>query len=291
MRSRPFNLKRYGVTSLCAAVRCGAPTVLLALLLAPWIATGQIQVDVEVEHRAYMTGEPFAIRVLLRNQGDTPLVFDDQYHNAEFFVEVVRVSSGALPEAERRRVRRKFVIMPGAAETEFVEITSLFTLKLTGNHRLVAMVRHDGMLYRSRPYVFDLVSGIELLSATRKLPGHHSVDLHYSIRYWSRGGTEQAFLVIEDRAADVIYGTFVLGPLVRVNPPAIRFDDQGRALVAHQSGRNRYTRSVVAVSRDGALLVEQAHHLPDGRPFPGGNPPEGGTHAPERPVSGSGKTR
>lgn len=241
---------------------------LAILLLGTGPLHAQIQVGVELEHQAYLTGEPFTVRVRIENQLTVPMVFDSEYHNAELLTELIRSKSGSVPEGERKPVSRDLVIMPGQRAQELVEITSLFPLRDPGGYKVRAAVRYDGRLYLSRQVEFDLVRGVELLDVRRGMPGYHETELVYSLRYWKRGGGEHAFFVIADADTGVIYGTFLLGPVVRVNPPAIRFDEQGRAVVVHQSGRDRFTRSVFEVNRNGATMTGQTHHLADGRQYP-----------------------
>jgi hypothetical protein len=244
----------------------GILAILVLMAVRPVCA--QIQLAVSLEHPAYLTGEAFAARVRIENQLNVPMVFDDEYHNAELLVELIGTRSGMAPESERRGVSRDTVVMPAQKCLELVEITSLFQLREPGGYRLRAGIRYDGRLYLSQPVAFDLVRGVEILSLNRVLSGYNETDLHYSLRFWKRSGSEHAFFVVEDTESGVIYGTFFLGPIVRVNPPVIRFDEQGRAVVVHQSGRNRFTRSVIEVDRNGAELTAQTHHLADGSDYP-----------------------
>lgn len=247
------------------------PSVLFLLgllMFSAFPANAQIELQLSLEARSYMVGEAFAARVRIRNGLDVPLVFDDDYRNAELFVELIPDNSVGESASDRKAISRQTVIMPEGEQLELVEITSLFNVTQPGGHRLRIGIRHEGSLYLSASVGFDLVEGIELLSVRRGLSGYKDIDLEYSLRYWRRAGGEQAFFLIRNKADGSLYGTFGLGPVVRVNPPAIRFDSQGRAVVVHQSGRNRFTRSVVAVDPTGALLVEQTHHLEDGRPYP-----------------------
>lgn len=243
-------------------------TCLLFMLAAAGRLSAQIEVGVELEHAAYLTGEAFTVRVQIENKLDVPLVLDDHYHNAELMIELIGTHSGVAPEGERRPVSRDSVIMPAQKAMELVEVTSLFPLKEPGGYRIRAAIRYGGRLYLSQPVAFDLVRGVEICSARRGLPGYSEITLLYSLRFWKRSGSEHAFLVIEDAGSGVIYGTFILGPIVRVTPPVILFDADGRAVVVHQSGRNRFTRSVIAVDHGGATLTAQTHHREDGSIYP-----------------------
>ncbi len=200
------------------------------------------------------------------------MVMDKDYHNTELIIEITRRSEGTAAEGQRRPISRDTVIMPEQQALELVEITSLFDLRGKGGYQARAIIRYDGNLYLSQPVAFDIVRGIEILSARRGLPGYNEIELIYSLRYWKRRQGEQAFMVIEDVERGSNYGTFVLGPLVRVIQPAIQFDAQGRAVAVHQSGRDRLTRSVFSVDPNGAAMIDRTHHLPDGRPYPGSIP-------------------
>lgn len=238
------------------------------LIASAFTAGAQVEVSLSLEHRSYVIGEAFVARVRVSNQLEVPLVFDDDYRNAEFFVELVRDKSGGISESDRQPISRQTVIMPDNEKLELVEVTSLFNLTKPGGYGLRVGVRHEDYVYLSAAVGFNLVQGIEMLSRRRSLSGYRDVDLEYSLRYWHRSAGEQAFFVIKNTVDGSLYGTFRLGPVVRVNPPAIRFDKDGRAVVVHQSGRNRFTRSVLEVDSGGAVLVGQTHHLEDGSPYP-----------------------
>ncbi len=254
--------------SSCTSKLCAVVFLLGLLMSSAFPAIAQIELQLSLEDGSYIVGEAFAARVRIRNELDVPLVFDDDYRNAELFVELVRDKAAGVSESDRKTISRQTVIMPEGDQLELVEITSLFSLTQPGGYRLKIGIRHEGSLYLSASVGFDLVEGIEMLSVRRGLSGYNDIDLEYSLRYWRRAGGEQAFFVIRNKVDGSLYGTFSLGPVVRVNPPAIRFDNQGRAVVVHQSGRNRFTRSVVEVDPTGALLVEQTHHVEDGRAYP-----------------------
>ncbi len=272
MHFRRLNMERRQPTVEDRRVSAGRGLLIAACVCTLFpgrLLLAQIQVGVSLDEHAYLTGEAFTVRVRVENRLAVPMVMDNDYHNAELLIELVRRRGGAAPETQRRPVSRDTVIMPEQMAVELVEITSLFDIRDLGGYQVRAAIRYAGQLYLSQPVAFDLVRGVEIHSARRGLPGYHDIELLYSLRYWRRGGGEQAFMVIEDAAKGSIYGTFVLGPLVRVTQPAIRFDGQGRAVSVHQSGRNRFTRSVFTVDPGGAAMTDRTHHLPDGQPYPG----------------------
>lgn len=213
-----------------------------------------------------MENEPVLLTVVVVNEAEAPFVFNKIYNNAEMQVSVTRTVSGAAPVFET--VEREFVIMPGDRSTNLVELTSIHDIRSPGSYRVQARVKYEDRAYTSQALAFDVVRGIEIASKVRALSGYPRMRLTYSLRYCSREGSEYAFLVIEDTERAVSYGTFLLGPIVRVGAPAMQFDDKGRIVVAHQSGRNRFTRSILSTGPDGAMFESQTHHLPSGAPYP-----------------------
>ncbi len=240
--------------------------VCLALVLPAAEVWGQVRVGLDVDNRTVMENEPIVLTVVVENESEVPFVFNKVYNNAEIQVSVSRVASGAEPLFET--IDREFVIMPGDRSTNLVELTSLEDMRTPGTYKVQARVKHEDRAYQSQALAFDVVRGIQIASRARPLSGYSGVRLSYSLRYCSREGSEYAFLVIEDAERGVSYGTFLLGPIVRVSEPAMQFDSRGRMVVAHQSGRNRFTRSVISVGPDGAAFESQSHHLPSGKPYP-----------------------
>jgi hypothetical protein len=245
-----------------AACRVHVERALLVLMLSASSSLADVRIGLKLEHRVVMEGEPTVATIVVQNDSDTPLVFNQVYNNANLEVSIRRDQDSKEPVF--KSLKRDFVIMPDDSNTELVELTSVGDIRGPGSYQIWVQVRHDGQVYTSRPQAFDVVHGIELDSRRRQLRGYRDARLTYSLRYFSRGGTEYAFLVVKDVVRDVSYGSFRLGTIVRIGEPAMSFDDKGRIVVAHQSGRNRYTRSVISVHRDGAVFEEQTHHLPDG---------------------------
>jgi hypothetical protein len=245
-------------------VRAGVVGGLFALLLCVSPAVGQIGVGIKMDHRVVMEGEPTVVTIGVQNGSETPLVFNKVYHNAELQVSLRR--GRATGDPVYKRLERDFVILPDDRGDNLVELTSLKDMRRPGSYQIWAQVLYDGRVFTARAYAFDVVHGIELISVQRHLRGYESIRLTYSLRYCARGGAEYAFLVVKDTMRDVLYGTFRLGTLVRVGDPAMSFDAKGRLVVVHQSGRNRFTRSVIATHRNGASFEAQTHHLPDGTP-------------------------
>ncbi|MFU8779799.1 MAG: hypothetical protein ACNA71_02085 [Kiritimatiellia bacterium] len=236
------------------------------LLLFQAGAFGQVRLDIAVPRRSYVVGEPITATLALQSQSTMPLVFGGEHHNAALFLEI-RSSHTGRGAPDRRTVSRDFVLMPRSTYRDVVEVTSIFDFLAGGNYRMSVVVVHAGISYRSPLVVFDVVPGIEMQSFRQMLPGYDDIEVVYSFRYATRAGREDAFMVIESSDGRTFFGTFALGPLLRLYQPMVRARSDGSIVAVHQSGRNRFTRSIFAADRSGAEFVEQRHFRPDGTPM------------------------
>ncbi len=229
-------------------------------------AWGQIDVKVECDNYKYMVGEAIMVKVDIGNETGMPLVFNPSYHTAELEMLVsLDRSSARVPNIVK--LDREFVIMPGESVSELVDINSLLGLHYEGAYQIKARIRHDGLLFTSKGKGFDVIRGVELKYLKRSLNGYSRKVLTYSLRYMTRNKGEYVFLVVTNENTGTFYGTVRLGPIVRMMDPTIKFDEEGRMIVVHQSGRKRFTRSVIEVRRDGCEFIKQTHHKRDGSKF------------------------
>lgn len=237
-------------------------TCMLFLGILP--VMGQVHMGITLPRRSYVVGESIAATVVVQSQSPMPLVLGREHHNAELLLEISSNQGGRGRQPERKRVQRDIVIMPGTTMRDIVEITSLYNFLGPGNYRLHAVLLHEGAGYLSATFAFDVVRGIEMRALRQMLPGYSDIELVYSFRYASREGREEAFMVIESPDGRSLFGTFALGPLLRLYQPVIRARADGTVAVVHQSGRNRFSRSIFRVDRGGAEFVEQRHFRSDG---------------------------
>jgi len=240
--------------------------IVCLFMLVSLSAVGQIGVVIECDNDKYIVGEAVMAKVVVENNVEVPLVFDKSYHNAELEVCVSRDRASArIPFVGS--VDREFVIMPNESAAELVDVGSLVDLNVSGSFQVKARVRYEGLLFTSQSKGIDIVRGVEIVSRKRSLSGYSLQLLTYSLRYISRNKSEYVFLVVKDENGTKSYGTIRLGPIVRVMQPTINFDDDGQVIIVHQSGRKRFTRSVIAVHNDGSDFVEQTHHQKNGSLF------------------------
>jgi len=241
-------------------------SAVLMLMLLSLSAMGQVSVGIKCDNTKYIEGEAIVARITVRNDTGVPLVFNNKYHNAEIQVCVsCSRDVNCLPIA--KNINQDFVIMPDDTATEVVSLKALTGLHKPGVYQVKGRVVYNGKTYTSQGFGFDVVRGIELVSRKRVLRDYPDVVLTYSLRYLGRESREYAFLVITDEERGIMYGTFNLGRILRVYPPVLKFDSDDRMECIHQSGHNRYTRSVISVDQSGAKFEKQTHHKPNGEKY------------------------
>ena len=243
--------------------------LLIALLIALALPTAhaQVRVKLEPEHNAFIVNEAVILKLTVINDTDIPLVFSETYSNSSMRLRIRR--SKANPAlGDFCPFTRELVIMPGKERTELIEAGEIYDFKRVGTYRMVAEVVYGDVRFSSREKLVDIVTGVEIASISRPLPGYVDTALTYSLRYWMRNHTEYLFLCAEDRMRKVWYGTFQLGPIVRFRDPEFEFESNHVLNILHQSGRERLSKSTLHISENGINFAQQTHWMPDGRPYP-----------------------
>lgn len=241
---------------------------LLAIMSLHLCCYGQVRLGVSLPMRTYMIGESIAADVILENQGTVPLVFGQEHQTAELLVELrSKAGNQRSWQPAAKKIRREVVLMPGSTIRDVVELTSLYDYLAPGSHQVSIVVDYAGSRFSSKSFGFDVIRGMEMASYQTVLPGYQDMRVVYSLRYASREGREVAFMVIESEDGRRLYGSFMLGTVVRLFKPVIQAS-RGNVVAVHQSGRNRFTRSVFNVDRTGAEFVAQKHYRADGRLIP-----------------------
>jgi hypothetical protein len=244
-------------------VRHGLWCILAVVTLQASSVLGQIDVGIKCDASRYIIGERIVMEIQIRNSTDEPLVFNDVYHNAELELSIIQGRQlDGIPI--RKKLKKEFVIMTDDTITKHIELNPLCSFQKQGCYQVRVSIYYGGRVYTSSPFAFDVIDGIELTSRRRMLKNHPNVTLTYSLRYIGRDSRETAFMVIQDKERGELYGTFRLGPLVRVYRPALTFDGDGNLVCVHQSGYNRFSRSVISVNENGAEFLRQTQHLSNG---------------------------
>lgn len=252
---------------------CIAPVAALAML--PGLCRGDVGVNLRMEHDSLLQFEPVLTFLSLVNDSDRELVIDPE-HPESTNLKIDYVVQTAAGEPVSRKNSHPIVesirLYPDERRDLMLDLARWFPLLSMDRYVARARVQTGGRAYESNAVFFEVVRGIEIKSVTRTVPGYTDLTRTYSLRYWPRNRQEYLFLTVNSEAEELNYGVFQLGTLVRFFQPVIEVDRFGDVQVVHQSGSDRYTRSLLKSTRRGVRFVDQTYHHEDGRIY--GSRPE-----------------
>ena len=244
-------------------------TLSAALLLSGGARAGDLRVGLKAEHATYLQFEPLNVILTVHNAGNEPFRFDADSEGAKsrlrFLVEHTRF------EPLKPRDGAVFVwnleVAPDETQHAMVDLTRHFDLQATGSYTIQALIEDGGKTFGSRKLAVNIVTGIEITSRARGIPGYTDRMRTYSLRYWPREKHEVLFLRVDEELASMNYGVFELGVLMRANKPVIKADRDGTVTIVHQSGTDHFTRTVFQSTASGVSFVDQTYHRANGTPY------------------------
>ncbi len=242
----------------------------VVLLLADRMpAQGGLDVKLRMIHDSLLRFEPAMAVVSIYNDSDNHIVFEDGKdlpENSLRFVIMTR-SGRRIEKNAGSSVIGGLVLYPGDKVERLIDIGNCYDIFTAGNYSARLEVFAGDDVYRSNVVLFDIVTGIELVSEKRGFSGYDQDPKVISLRYWTRGGGEQIFLSVDNPDGSVNYGVFALGRLLRLNKPVLQTERNGTVRVLHQTGYDLYTRTVFRISGDSVELLDQSYFKADGTPL------------------------
>jgi len=235
-----------------------------------------LQLQLKLEHGVTLQYEPIVAFVTVVNDTAKPFVISEAGQESAASLEfVIRKESG---EKEMARLRRdllveKVYISSDQKEEVMVEISNFYDLREEGRYLVSAKVTWDGKTYWSDRKMIDVVSGLELSSTSKSVPGYPDRIRTYSVRYWAREAKEYLFLRVEEEPSRLVYGVFQLGPLVRVFKPFVEVDRAGNVRTVHQVGNDCYIHTFFKSDRESVRFLDHTYRRANGDPYVEETPP------------------
>ncbi len=214
------------------------------LWMLPLAAGAQIGVSLRLEHSRLLTFEPVRATVTIENQTAAPLYLSDGSDEARLFFDVEPSPGESLARREAPMFVEPWVIPPRRTGTRTFDLLQLYRLADAAPYSVVARVEWDNTGFASAKSFFDLLPGMEIARYRAVLGSDPSARRTFWLRTLTRDRKDMLFLRIDDEEAELCYGVFELGPVVRIYRPALRFDRDDRIHVLHQSAPARFTHSV-----------------------------------------------
>jgi|GEM_PF-2097318 len=221
------------------------------------------------EHTTTLQYEQIQVVLTIINEEDVTLAVtpDGQADEPYVTFDVERSNGQPVRRRKEGQIVDKLTIKPDGSEDVMVDLTRWYELHQEGRYLVSAVVIWNGKRYTSERIMFEVVRGLEVAQDTRSIRGYPDRQRTYSLRYWTREKREYLFLVVEEDMGRVSYGTFMLGPLIRYYKPGLKVERNGDVLVYHQSGPNRYTKSVFKAGPHSVEFIDQNYFDEEGQPY------------------------
>ncbi|MBN1556940.1 MAG: hypothetical protein JW951_02200 [Lentisphaerae bacterium] len=232
---------------------------LLGLLLLPVCGRADLLLKLTMEHHVYLQFEPMVGYLTLWNESDYPVVIDaDDPERANTALRLIVTRDGRpVMRLNDRPLLRRLLLLPGERHVMMTDLSARFDVGTASRYLIDAEAVRDGVAYGAKPFMVDVVPGIEITSVKRGVPGYPGRERAYSLRYWTREKQEQLFLRIDEPSSGDNYGVFQLGRLLRFYKPRLRVDRDGFVTVIHQTAYNRYVRTVFEATPNEVRFLDQ----------------------------------
>jgi hypothetical protein len=237
-------------------------------------AGGEAVVSVRMAHTRFLQFEPVTAFVTIRNVSDDLIIFgatnDERSASLRFVVD--KGPAAVVPTRREGNPAGKIRIMPDLSREVMVDLSFWYDLAAMGSHVLTAIVEYDGQRFMSAPVRFDVESGLPIGSLKQEFLDGEVPPRIFSLRYLPRERSERLFVRIDDEDGVVNYGSYELGPLIRVTKPTIGIERGGKVTIVHESSSDRFTHSVFRSDKSGVTFVDQKYLREDGAPYRGPSP-------------------
>ena len=233
------------------------------------VSCADLRVSLRLDPASAIEFETVTAYVSIVNDGDEIFTLDesDKDHSPRFFFIIERKRDERVKRTDERPPIRKMRLMPGERREFMTDISAFYDITVKGRYVVKAAVEAGTFRYESNPVVLDVVSGIELVSVTRSIPGYSDRERKYSLRYNWRGKKEVLYLCVYEDNGKTNYGIFSLGPVIRVTKPILDIDRSGGVMVIHQTNRDCFVRSKFESNQDGVFFIDQAYLDVEGKPY------------------------
>lgn len=232
-----------------------ASSVLLATQAPAQLAV----VEIKPKHPSFVSGEPLMIRLTLENHGAQPIVIGDHeaFKDNRVFFEIRKTPDEFLPLMRQSKIVADIALEHGEAMSVEIDLAEWYPLLAYGRYYVNAVLIHNQRRYASDNQVFEVVPGIELSRVTQVIRGPGVIERNFTLVYWARGDSEDAFLRIVDQPANETWTTLDLGPIVRVKKPELKLEGEAHLTVYHQTSRDVLLTTLVRSDAAGPVILEQ----------------------------------
>ncbi|MCL1856173.1 MAG: hypothetical protein FWF84_00810 [Kiritimatiellaeota bacterium] len=212
-------------------------------------------------HKEFVTGEAIAYTLKIENHGASAFLSDDYGEGLKNKVEIrMMTRSGTVLECKEGIPFGEILVLPDTAQEYTADLTRWFTLPV-GNYFVQAVITRDGDAVAARMLDFAIVSGLEIGTVTRAVPGEDAATRDYTLLYWPRDDQEILFLRMTESPSGLSQ-LIQLGNVVRHITPTIAFPSKSTLVVTHQASQNLYIKTTIISEHSRFDILDREHLSP-----------------------------
>lgn len=235
------------------------PVKLLLVLLTlcgAGLAAAQVDVQVRLEKRVLLGGEPVQAVVTITNRAGRDLSFSGS-EGLSWLDFVVKDSRDQTVAILGRPSFAAVSIGAGQSVARRMEISRLFRLSELGNYAVTAVVREPGNprdAYLSNRETFNVTTG-RLLWSQKVGTGKGKEMREFRLINFNGGQKTELYVQVADARLNQALVTFTLGEVLNFRPPQTAIDGQRQMHVMHLVTPTLWVHT--CISPDGAVVSRE----------------------------------
>ncbi len=235
--------------------------ILALVLIAPVVASAQVQVKLDIPRRLYMIYEPVIVRVSIKNFSGRDIVLRDGDGKHWFNFDILHTNGAMVMPKTRNYELNPLELKAGQTLQRKINLTPLYAMQEYGGHRIRANVylADTGTEYTSNVKKIEITEGHLMWQQEVGVPGSTDSRLVSLLSFRLPQG-DRLYIRIADEKNGVIYSNAKLGRLLSLYKPQIVFGRENVIHVLHHAAPRNYLYT--KMNLDGEVLERETYLAP-----------------------------
>ena len=214
-------------------------------VLSVFAATSEISVDLKLDQTEFVLGERIRCVVDIMNVSPDVLAYGYADSEDRFLIEVYRAHDGSqMEKISKGAFVADFLLKPNEGQKLEAFLGDHYGLAYAGRYHAKPVLVHAGVRYEGQLRVFDVVPGMDSVSALQIFSNRNGLKREFRLVTWRRQGSEHLFLTAKDVGENERrWRTIDLGAVLKITKPSISILKTGEIIVLHRFDADRFVRS------------------------------------------------
>ncbi len=232
--------------------------VVLVTLLVSGAAFGQIQVDLKMDRKLYVTHEPVSGTLTIINRAGRDLIFGETNGMSWLDFSITNSRGHIISPVRHIKHAKSIVISSGETYEQKVTVNEFYPMATIGVYHVKAVVTFPQInrIFQTKVIPVQVTNGQPLWSQIVGVPQGHpkagSYREYILMTYYHGSRAKSLYFRLKDNDTGMVYKTFPIGDYMSVRAPMHHIDRDNRLHVLHMSSPQKYTYSIISI--DGDLL-------------------------------------